>query len=85
MGGELGDADSNNINNCQTDHPSFGGAGGRLKTERNMKKTYMIPVMETIDMKMSCTLLAGSMPKGTTPVTDEGGVLSRDLDLFLED
>ena len=50
-----------------------------------MKKTYMIPVMETIDMKMSCTLLAGSMPKGSTPVMDEGGVLSRDLDAFLDE
>ena len=50
-----------------------------------MKKTYMIPEMEKIDLKMNCAMLAGSLPKGTSSITDENDVLSPDLDLFFED
>ena len=50
-----------------------------------MKKTYMIPAMETVDMKMSCTLLAGSLGKKTEEITSESDILSRDLDGFLDE
>ena len=50
-----------------------------------MKKTYSIPEMETIELKMSCTMLAGSLTKGSTPVTDEGNVLSPEFELYFDE
>ena len=42
-----------------------------------MKKTYIIPEMETVELMMNCSMLAGSLPKGSESVTDESEVLSR--------
>jgi hypothetical protein len=43
-----------------------------------MKKAYIIPEMETVELMMNCSMLAGSLPKGSESVTDESEVLSRE-------
>ena len=44
-----------------------------------MKKTYMTPKMETIEVRTSIGLLNGSrnLNKGTTTITNESSVLGR--------
>ena len=44
-----------------------------------MKKTYINPEMETVELKMNSSMLVGSLPKGSESVTDESDVLSRSL------
>ena len=46
-----------------------------------MKKTYINPEMEAVDLKTSFALLAGSLPKSNEEVTDESGVLAPEFDL----
>ena len=45
-----------------------------------MKKTYINPEMDIVEMKMKNAMLAGSMPKSTDEITDESSVLGRDFD-----
>lgn len=45
-----------------------------------MKKTYIIPAMEAIELKMNCQMLAGSLAKGDDVITNENSVLSRGYD-----
>ena len=49
-----------------------------------MKKTYINPELEVVDLKTSFALLAGSLPKSNDTVTDENGVLAPGFDLFEE-
>ena len=48
-----------------------------------MKKTYIIPEMETLELKAVGMLAASSLDKNGTPVTDENEVLGREL-MFLD-
>lgn len=51
-----------------------------FKTKKKMKKTYIIPAMEAIELKMNCQMLAGSLAKGDDVITNENSVLSRGYD-----
>ena len=50
-----------------------------------MKKTYINPEMEIVEMKMNNAMLAGSMPKSNDEITDESSVLGRDFGFDDED
>lgn len=45
-----------------------------------MKKVYINPEMNVVEMKMNNAMLAGSLPKGGESITDESSVLSREDD-----
>ena len=44
---------------------------------RTMKKTYIKPATEIVELTLNCAMLAGSMKKNSESVTDEKDVLSR--------
>ncbi len=52
-----------------------------FKNKKAMKKTYIIPEMETLELK-TVGMLANSLPKADTEVTDEAEVLTRELMLL---
>ena len=41
-----------------------------------MKKKYMNPEMEVVELKNQQTLLAGSLPKSDTEITGSGEILA---------
>ncbi len=50
-----------------------------------MKKTYINPAIEVVELKMNCQILAGSLAKGDDVITNENSVLSRGYDFDDED
>ena len=55
-----------------------------FKKIMTMKKEYINPELEVVDLKINCSLLAGSLPKSNEEVTDESGVLAPGFDFFDE-
>ena len=53
--------------------------------DSNMKKTYINPAIEVVELKMNCQILAGSLAKGDDVITNENSVLSRGYDFDDED
>ena len=47
-----------------------------------MKKIYMSPQMDVIELKNQQTLLAGSLPKSNTEITNQNEILAPDFDEF---